>query len=209
MSCNCGGGEHKHDDGDIERDSFGAPLYGYIDHSGVQCLNESIPGTGRSVIKPWDKRLTREPEVQSDDDPELIFVIPFSVTVKLKAICLGVNSDGSSPALIRIFNNRSDIDFSNVVEAKADQILEIGRDSGHSHGVVEYPVLAPKFQNASTLTLHIARNHGASSTRLSFLGFKGDATMARRGIVETTYEASAQVKDHVKGETMAQGRTLT
>lgn len=150
-------------------------------------------------------------EVKSDDedDVSLIFTIPFVVLVKVRAICFGVYADGSAPSVLRLFSNKTGLDYSNINDTRPDQLLEIGDSFSHSSGaasasassrvsILEIPIQTAKFQNVSTLTLHISANQGAPQTCLTFLGLKGDATVARRGIVETTYEASAQIKDHLK-----------
>ena len=54
-----GGGcshEHDHDVPDDQRgDQFS--LYLKIDDHRIQCLNESVEGSGKDVFKPWDQRL--------------------------------------------------------------------------------------------------------------------------------------------------------
>ncbi|CAG8771146.1 18263_t:CDS:2, partial [Racocetra fulgida] len=45
--------EHSHDGPDRGTE---ASLYPCIDHENIRCLNESVAGSGKNVIKPWHER---------------------------------------------------------------------------------------------------------------------------------------------------------
>ncbi len=51
--------EHDHDVPDSDRANLFS-LYLKIDTDKVECLNESVEGSGKDVFKPWDKRLDFE-----------------------------------------------------------------------------------------------------------------------------------------------------
>lgn len=51
-------------------------LYSKIDIENVQCLNELVDNSGKTVFKSWEKRLCKEDCVESDADEELLFNIP-------------------------------------------------------------------------------------------------------------------------------------
>jgi hypothetical protein len=131
--------------------------------------------------------------LSEEDDAELIIHIPFTVQVKLKSFCMIGGADGESPSRIKLFTNREDVDFDTAKELPGEQSFELVEDF---EGRIDYPVRASKFSNISSLTIYISENFGADSTRLTYLGLKGEGTTARRGIVECTYEARAQMKDH-------------
>ena len=48
-----------------------------------------------------------------------------------------------------------------------------------------------KFPSVQSLTLYFPANHGEDTTRIAFLGFKGEYTPLTRNAVITTYEAVA------------------
>lgn len=53
----CNHGSHDHDHGNPEEVGLQYNLYQKIDKDNVQCLNESVDGSGKTVFKPWEKRL--------------------------------------------------------------------------------------------------------------------------------------------------------
>ena len=67
------------------------------------------------------------------------------------------------------------------------------------------PLVASKFSGVSSVTLHFQGSLGGAAMRVSCVGFKGEGTGFRHGVVETTYEASAQIKDHPKARTTGLG----
>lgn len=52
-------GSHHHCDHSSNEDELGLQynLYEKIDKDNVECLNETIEGSGKTVFKPWDKRM--------------------------------------------------------------------------------------------------------------------------------------------------------
>lgn len=64
------GCEHEHDHGS---ESDGAViLFHRIDRDNVVALNEAEPGSGKGVIKPWDRRNDETECLASDADEQLI-----------------------------------------------------------------------------------------------------------------------------------------
>lgn len=134
MTNACAGHSHDHDD----EDQRGLSLQKYIDIPRSFCLNEHLPNAGQSVLKPYVDRLTTEPSLQSprdDDDIELLFHIPFTEAVKIQSICIaGIaslyipNGDESkatsAPCSVKIFANRTDLDFETARELDADVKLD-------------------------------------------------------------------------------------
>eukprot|EP01116_Phalansterium_solitarium_P000757 TRINITY_DN10608_c0_g1_i1.p1 TRINITY_DN10608_c0_g1~~TRINITY_DN10608_c0_g1_i1.p1 ORF type:complete len:211 (-),score=37.56 TRINITY_DN10608_c0_g1_i1:103-735(-) len=188
-----GGHDHKHDE--IERgDQFS--LFQHIDISRVTCLNENEPGSCRLVFKPWDIRLDRSQFLESSDDAELLLHIPFAGSVKLKSFIIG-GAGESAPSRVKMFTNRDDIDFSNASDVPPVQEWELQPDPQCE---LEYPTKIVKFSSVSSLTMYIPANFGAERTRITYIGLKGDFSLAgKREAVIAAYEAKPLPGDHKTG----------
>jgi hypothetical protein len=97
-------------------------LYTKIDLYNLQCYNEKHDGSGKDVFRAWDERLDRSKVeaikrrmmiivvafsfdfqvVESDDDPELLFSIPFNGGVKLTGLCVIGENDPSHPNVVKL-----------------------------------------------------------------------------------------------------------
>lgn len=75
---------HGHSHGHCEHEAQEQPsdlgvaysLYTKIDTENVQCLNEAVEGSGKTIFKPWEKRLDIN-EVSPTTYFMLIFVVIF------------------------------------------------------------------------------------------------------------------------------------
>jgi len=194
-----GGGEgnHTHD----PEDPGGNSLFGAIDREQIRALNEAEDGMGKNPFKPYDKRHESEPFLASDeDDPELIVHVPFTQAVDIRSLCIVGGGDGGAPTSVRLYVDRDDLDFSMAEDLPPVQTIELQQDFNAD---VWYPLQVRKFQSVQSVALHFPDDNfggGDGATVLCYVGFKGAKKDARRGIVECTYEASAQVKDHKKAK---------
>eukprot|EP00475_Leptophrys_vorax_P038015 TRINITY_DN66284_c0_g1_i1.p1 TRINITY_DN66284_c0_g1~~TRINITY_DN66284_c0_g1_i1.p1 ORF type:complete len:210 (+),score=24.84 TRINITY_DN66284_c0_g1_i1:142-771(+) len=191
------GGTCSHDHDCSEHDcSGGFSLYKNIDTPKVRALNAVVPSSAANVFRSWGERMTF-PAVSldsNDDDPELILFIPFTTDVKLKSIAVIGGADGCSPARMRAFINREDIDFSIVNDLTPTQEWTLTENLG---GELEYTTKYARFQGVSSLTLHFPDNFGGDCTRIHFIGLKGEATQNnRRAVAAVVYEAQANPSDH-------------
>eukprot|EP00850_Spirogloea_muscicola_P005216 SM000023S07672 [mRNA] locus=s23:735661:737895:- [translate_table: standard] len=192
-----GGGatcSHDHDCG--EHDCGAAwSLYRHVDVPKVRALNEAVEGSAGLVFKSWEERLDFSTSLESnDDDPELLIFVPFTTDVKIKSICIVGGVDGTSPSRMRVFSNREDIDFSNVQDLPPLQEWELAENT---RGEVEYVTKYAKFQGIANLSMHFQSNHGGSTTRIHYIGFRGEATQMSREVVATAvYEAMPNPQDH-------------
>ncbi|KAI0392515.1 translation protein [Xylariaceae sp. FL0594] len=190
-------------------------LYPYIRFDDITTLNEAVLDSGKAIVKKeWAQRLSTEPELVSDADPELLMNIPFSGRIRLHSILLRGSLDASSPRTVRVYINRPDLDFDAVHDdMKPTQELQPGRSSE----IQEIPVKRALFNNVHHLTLFFPDNFGSAGagnagsdnssqddsddedfvpTRLTYLGFKGEWSQQGRAPVLITYEAAANPSDH-------------
>jgi len=109
-----------------------------IFHAQVRCLNEAEEGLCKHVFKPWHRRLdTDGPSLRSDvEDPELLLHVPFTGAIKLQAISVIGGPDGTSPAKLKVFTNRDDLDFGVAGQAQPVQEWDLVENLA---GTMEYP----------------------------------------------------------------------
>lgn len=179
--------DHEHsgccNHGDDLGDSYS--LYQKIDIANVDCLNETVDGSGCKVFKAWSERLNTDVFVESDCDAELIFNIPFTGDVKLKGIVVIANEELSK---MRLFKSKMRMSFDDV-QSVPDQEIDITHDA---NGTIEYSVKATKFFNVHHLTMHFVnqnKNDDSKPCRIYYIGLRGEFTQVNRdGIVIANYE---------------------
>ncbi|KAG5113709.1 hypothetical protein JHK82_036978 [Glycine max] len=165
-------------------------LYKHIDLSKVTALNEANPGSVKSVFKAWEERLDSSGvHLESNEgDPELLVFIPFTSDVKIKSISIVGGADGTSPSKMRVFINREGIDFSDAQSMQAIQEWDLVENM---QGVLEYQT------SVANITLHFPENFGGDTTKIHYIGFKGEATQLKRDVVATiVYELMPNPSDH-------------
>ncbi|XP_002737581.1 PITH domain-containing protein 1-like [Saccoglossus kowalevskii] len=185
------GDEHDHDD-DPER-GIQYSLYLKIDLMNVECLNEERDGSGKDVFKSWENRLDREKYVVSDADEELLFNIPFTGNVKLKGVIVIGGEDDSHPSQMKLFKNRPKMTFDDA-GGEPDQVFEMHPDNT---GQLEYATKITKFSGVHHLSIYFSKNFGADTTKVYYIGLRGDFTEAQRQeIVIVNYELAPNPADH-------------
>ncbi|KAJ8921083.1 hypothetical protein NQ315_015880 [Exocentrus adspersus] len=187
----CGDGSHHHE----ETGEMGIhySLYTKINKDNLECLNETTEGSGKTVFKPWEERLDFDRFVESDADEELLFNIPFVGNVKLKGIIIVGEDSDNHPSKLRLFKNRPSMTFDDT-SAVADQEFELVRDNT---GVTEYATKVVTFNNVNHLTMHFPSNFGSETTRIYYIGLKGEYSEAHHhGVTICTYEARPMPQDH-------------
>lgn len=176
-------------------DELGAlyTLYQKIDIENVECLNEETEHSGCTVFKSWENRLDTTKFVESDCDEELLFNIPFTGWIKLKGIIIIGGEDNYHPAKMRLFKNRPHMTFDDA-SGEADQEFDLQPD--HT-GTLEYHTKVARFSQTEHLSLHFPTNCGEETTKIYYIGLKGDFMEAKRhGVTICTYEARANPADH-------------
>ncbi|GAA5882038.1 hypothetical protein JCM3774_005118 [Rhodotorula dairenensis] len=170
-----------------------AHLYQHIDRDNVVALNADEATTGSVVIRPWDERMRDDEWVESDADEQLILHIPFTGNIKLRSIVVRAGPAGYTPDKMHVFANQL-LDFDEATSLEPTQTFEVPI----SRDVVEFAVRPAKFPSVRSLTLFFPSNHGEDTTRISYIGFKGEFSNFTRDPIITVYEAQANPADHAK-----------
>ncbi|KAI0346323.1 DUF1000-domain-containing protein [Trametopsis cervina] len=187
----CGEEHHDHDhvpEAQGHRDN----LYSRIDRDNIVAFNAQ--GQPASVIKPWHARLDEELYLESDADDQMIIRIPFTGSVKLRALLLKAGPADQTPTKVALYNNADDLDFSEISDRKPTQEFAVpqGREIG------EYHVMAAKFPAVTSITLFFPQSQGADSTRIYYIGFLGQWSERKSEPVIAVYESRANPADHLK-----------
>jgi hypothetical protein len=155
-------------------------LYRFINLPGLRGLNaandcrrvfrpgvvggEELFGSFLLFLSEHEKTKT-ELFVESEDEDELILIVPFTGSVRLRKIVFGAAGD-ACPTECRIFKN-VDVSFDNCHDTQPTQTLKLGEDPGAE---LELAVLAPKFNDCRTLTLFFPASKGGDKVVSYFLG---------------------------------------
>ncbi|GAA5839520.1 hypothetical protein JCM5353_002775 [Sporobolomyces roseus] len=168
-------------------------LYPFVDRDKVVALNAGEGKEPKIVIRPWDQRNQEDEWLESDADEQLILRVPFTGSVKLRSILVKSGPSGFTPDKMKVFANRQ-LDFDEATSTEVTQEFEIAE----TREVAEYIVRPAKFPSVTSLTLFFPSNHGEDTTRISFVGFKGEYSPMTRDPIITVYEAQANPADHAK-----------
>jgi len=124
----------------------------------------------------------------------LILRVPFTGSVKLRALLLKTGPTDQTPSKVVLFANEDNLDFDDAVDKAPTQDFDVpqGREVG------EYVVKAAKFSNLSSITLFFPASQGADTTQLYYVGFIGQWSERTNNPVITVYEAQANLADHEK-----------
>jgi hypothetical protein len=191
---------HDHDVYDHAHDNVNSivgeeSLSGYIDHGSIICLNEETEGMGKNPFKHTEDKLTDEPYLESDADEQLLIHVPFSEAVCIKSICFVGHQNGQAPRDIKMWVNKEphDIDFPTAEESDGDQ--EIKNLHQDVHADCYYFCKRDRFNSVSSVTIFVSANYGADTTRINYIGFKGEFGKGKRRAVEAIYEVSGSALD--------------
>mmetsp|Transcript_7743 Transcript_7743/g.11672 ORF Transcript_7743/g.11672 Transcript_7743/m.11672 type:complete len:212 (-) Transcript_7743:34-669(-) len=186
---------HGHDISHVEEYSSGDSLFGFIDTEKMRGLNICSTSNISNAVKPWERRREIDRYLKSnDDDAELLVFIPFVQAVKIRAISLLLGQDDSAPKSMKVWINREDIDFEISQTAVPIQTIELAT----SEIEINYPTKISKMQCVSNITLYFPENIGGHdlSSVVRFIGFLGESTSYRHGVVLAVYESKPMPSDH-------------
>ncbi|KAH9973887.1 galactose-binding domain-like protein [Lactifluus volemus] len=153
-------------------------LFSIIDRANVHGLNLTVPEDAKETIKPWDERESTDKFADSNVDDQLIIHVPFAQNVRMKSVLLKLGRGGSTPRRLRLYANHANIiDFSEVDDVQP--ALNISLLEGEI-GVTEYPLRMTAFSSINSLSLFFSDSVGEESTRIYYIGFKGETRITRK-----------------------------
>uniref|UniRef100_A0A2D4NYS8 PITH domain-containing protein n=2 Tax=Micrurus surinamensis TaxID=129470 RepID=A0A2D4NYS8_MICSU len=101
--------------------------------------------------------------------------------------------DDTHPSEMRLFKNIPHMSFDDTAR-EPDQIFSLNRDA---LGELEYPTKIARFSNVYHLSIHFSKNFGADTTKIFYIGLRGEWTEPHRHEVTIcNYEAAANPADH-------------
>ncbi|KAF8870178.1 DUF1000-domain-containing protein [Infundibulicybe gibba] len=155
-----------------------ANLFGIIDRDKVHGLNLSVPEDAKAIIKPWNERDDNSKFADSGVDDQMIIHVPFTQNVRIKSIILKLGRGEVTPRHLRIYANHPTIvDFANAETTNPQ--LDISLLEGET-SVVEYPLRVAAFASITSLSLFFSESVGEETSRIYYIGFKGDMTSPRK-----------------------------
>ncbi|EGD76365.1 hypothetical protein PTSG_11684 [Salpingoeca rosetta] len=198
---------HDHDHDEPER-GVQSSLYDSIDLTKVVGFNEAVEGSAQNVFRPLHEKQLRDKYVESDADEQLIIHIPFTDDVKIKSICIMGEPGPRHPSHVAAFINRDDIDFDNVEDLEPVQEWDLVEDAD---GEQEYETRITKFQGLHSLTLFFSDTFGGDTTKIHYIGLKGERKKVHRRTIITIAEVAARPEDHkttIKDHTANTSKTI-
>ncbi|KAL1745505.1 galactose-binding domain-like protein [Schizophyllum fasciatum] len=153
-------------------------LFRVIDKDNVHGLNLAVPESAQAVIKPWHERADTAVFADSGVDDQMIIHVPFTESVRLRSVLLKLGAGESTPRTLRIFANHATIvDFADAERTRPQ--LDIRLLEGEVD-VVEYPLRVAAFASVTSLSLFFGDAVGEETSRVYYLGFRGDLRNPRK-----------------------------
>ena len=177
------GASHSHD---VQFPDDTWNLYSMLDPEGVTALNATHPEQALGIFKPHVHRLTEQPEIISDADPELLVVVRFTSPVHIRKIMIiGGGIPENHPSSLKCYVNHENIDFTNLEALRPAQEFRL---PVNEEGTVELTTVLRQFTNVTTMAFFFPTNYGDENTVIKYIGMQGDHTHYRREAVDTFYE---------------------
>ena len=140
----------------------------------------------------------------------------FTGNIKLMGIVIIGGENQSAPSKVRLFKNRPHMTFDDAA-LKSDQEFDLAHTD--SNGIIEYAtkyidlcfhltyivwsedlivfVRIVTFSSVHHLTLHFPSNFGSETTKIYYIGLKGEWSPGHKhGVTLCTYEATPSMADH-------------
>jgi hypothetical protein len=124
----------------------------------------------------------------------------------LKSISVLGPAGEHAPKLLKVYINRQDIDFDSVDDITPTQQWDMVQPMNNQ--LPEYKTKASLFSNVTHLVLFFESNYGEETTKISYIGLKGEHTTLSRDPIITNYEASANPADHKTFSVMSNSNSI-
>ncbi|CAF1546056.1 unnamed protein product [Rotaria sp. Silwood1] len=132
------------------------------------CQHVDETNVGKDVFRAWEEQLGRSKVVESDDEQELLFSIPFNGAVKITGLCVIGENGPSHPNTVKF--NLPELRFDNT-RGKAHQEISLTYDPS---GTLAYQVNPSHFSRVTHLSLYFPSNFGDETTRIYYIGLRGE-----------------------------------
>ncbi|KAI0653209.1 DUF1000-domain-containing protein [Cubamyces menziesii] len=152
-----------------------------LDLSQLTCLNEAQEHTLKSIVAN-KKKNTGSAYLLSDADEQLLLSLPFSQTVKVRAIALQTSNVAQGPRKIRLVINRPSLSFDDV-EDEASVVQEIDLSEEDVREGRKVPLRFVRFQSVNSLHIFVVSNQGGEDeTRIDAIEVFGTPVMGTRDV---------------------------
>lgn len=172
------GASHSHDP-EFPEDTWN--LYSMLDPTSTALNTTCNPPEVaiKHVFRPHARMLIPEPDVHSDADKELIFVLRFESPANIRKIMViggGGEDTSAHPSSLKCYVNEDNVDFSSINSMVPAQNFELPINLD---GSVELFTTLRHFTTVNTLVLYFDDNHGdVDSTCIRYIGLQGEKTYA-------------------------------
>lgn len=139
-----------------------------IDVNHADCLNQSDQHTIQHMLQNSNSNSNSENNdtslyLESHADEQLLMFIPFVNKVNIRSIAVWAPETEQCPQTIKLYVNRSSMDFDDVDHAKPTEIIQLTSEQDGAQGKV-HALKFINFRNVVSLGLFVADNHGGETT---------------------------------------------
>lgn len=152
-----------------------------LELSQCECLNEKTPNSLQSLLRrKVDKGGVGNEEAilveSSNEDPQLLISLGFSVPVRLTSLKLraplGALEAGEAPQRLRLFLNDPNKSFADAEADPATDEFDVPTNETVEAGVT-LPLKSVRYKSVSSLQIFVERNGGAPATKISDIDVLG------------------------------------
>lgn len=177
-------------------------LNGYIDTNKFLAWNIDAPvADSLKVFDMSDLGNTRI-EIQADADEEMLFYLPFTEFLRIRAICIVGGGSGTGPSVVKLYANAPQMrGFDSLARLQHSDMLELVDTSDDDELV--YMLNQAKFMSVGNLTIFVEHSFSGEETRLRKIVLFGDSTnlpTTRPVVANVMYELRGNPADNKETE---------